>query len=46
VTVGSAARDAAAVEAALRESGFAVHEIRMIAPSMEDVFIDRLAGVG
>ncbi|HET8761251.1 MAG TPA: ABC transporter ATP-binding protein [Nitrospiria bacterium] len=46
VTVASAARDAAVVEAALRESGFAVQEIRMIAPSMEDVFIDRLAGVG
>jgi ABC-2 type transport system ATP-binding protein len=46
VTVRSAAGDAAAVEAALRESGFAVSEVRAIPATMEDVFIDRLSGVG
>jgi ABC-2 type transport system ATP-binding protein len=46
VTVGSAERDAATVETALRGSGFAVREVRAIPATMEDVFIDRLAGVG
>jgi ABC-2 type transport system ATP-binding protein len=46
VTVRSAAGDAAAVETALRESGFAVSEVRAIPATMEDVFIDRLSGVG
>jgi ABC-2 type transport system ATP-binding protein len=42
VTVPSAERDAELVGARLREFGFAMHEVRPIAATMEDVFIDRL----
>lgn len=46
VTVDSAERDGPAVEAALREAGLAVFEVRAMVPSMEDVFIDRIAHKG
>lgn len=44
VTVGSVETDVPAVESALGEAGLVVHDVREIAPSMEDVFIERLAG--
>lgn len=46
VTVDSAERDGPAVEAALREAGLEVFEVRAMVPSMEDVFIDRIAHKG
>jgi ABC-2 type transport system ATP-binding protein len=46
VTVDSAERDGPAVEAALREAGLEVFEVRAVVPSMEDVFIDRIAHKG
>ena len=46
VTVDSAERDGPAVEAALREAGLDVFEVRAMVPSMEDVFIDRIAHKG
>ncbi|MBI3608926.1 MAG: ABC transporter ATP-binding protein [Nitrospirae bacterium] len=46
VTVDSAERDGPAVEAALREAGLEVFEVRAMVPSMEDVFIDRMAHKG
>jgi ABC-2 type transport system ATP-binding protein len=42
LTVPSAA-DGPAVEAALRQAGFAPREVRPIPPSLEDVFIERIA---
>ncbi len=42
-TVGSAARDAAAIETALRGEGFAVSDVERIEPTLEDVFIERVA---
>ena len=46
VTVDSAERDGPAVEAALREAGLQVFEVCAVVPSMEDVFIDRMAKNG
>jgi ABC-2 type transport system ATP-binding protein len=46
VTVESGERDGPAIEAALRAAGLEVLEVRDVAPSMEDVFIDHLAGAG
>jgi ABC-2 type transport system ATP-binding protein len=46
VTVASADRDSPALESTLREAGLDVQEIRKIAPSMEDVFIERLEEAG
>jgi len=43
VKVDSAETDGPVVEAALREAGFPVLEMNMVQPSMEDVFIDRIA---
>lgn len=43
LAVDEARRDVAAVEAALRGAGMQAPEIREIAPSMEDVFIDQIA---
>jgi hypothetical protein len=43
LTVESAARDGAAVESALRDAGFAVQERERIEPTLEDVFIERVA---
>jgi ABC-2 type transport system ATP-binding protein len=43
LTVPSAASDGPAVEAALRQAGFAPREARPIPPSLEDVFIERIA---
>ena len=46
VTVESGERDGPAIEAALRAAGIEVLEVRGVPPSMEDVFIDHLAGAG
>jgi ABC-2 type transport system ATP-binding protein len=43
LTVPSAAADGPAVEAALRQAGFAPREVKPIPPSLEDVFIERIA---
>jgi ABC-2 type transport system ATP-binding protein len=43
LTVPSAASDGPAVEAALRQAGFAPRDARPIPPSLEDVFIERIA---
>jgi ABC-2 type transport system ATP-binding protein len=43
LTVPSASSDGPAVEAALRQAGFAPREARPIPPSLEDVFIERIA---
>jgi ABC-2 type transport system ATP-binding protein len=43
LTVPSAQADGPAVEAALRDAGFAPREVRPISPSLEDVFIERIA---
>ena len=43
LTVPSATADGPAVEAALRQAGFAPREARPIPPSLEDVFIERIA---
>ncbi len=42
LSVASARRDAEAIMEGLRGAGFAVHDARPIAPSMEDVFVARL----
>jgi ABC-2 type transport system ATP-binding protein len=44
LTVAAAATDGPAVAAALRAADFAVGEPRRIVPSLEDVFIERIAG--
>ena len=44
LTVAAAATDGPAVAAALRAAGFAVGEPRRVVPSLEDVFIERIAG--
>lgn len=44
ITVGSAERDAPAVREALAAAGFSIRSIERIAPNMEDVFIQRIAG--
>jgi len=46
VTVESGERDGPTIEAALRAAGLEVLEVRDAVPSMEDVFIDHLAGAG
>jgi len=46
LTVGSAAADGPAVRAALAAAGFPVLDLQVVEPSMEDVFIDRIAGTG
>jgi ABC-2 type transport system ATP-binding protein len=46
VTVESGERDGPAIEAAIRAAGIEVLEVRDVAPSMEDVFIDHLATAG
>ncbi len=43
VTVRDAGADAPQVEAALRDGGFSVRELRPVEPSLEDVFIMRIA---
>jgi drug efflux transport system ATP-binding protein len=43
LTVASVEADGPAVEAALRQAGFAPREARRIGPSLEDVFIERIA---
>jgi len=43
LTVGSVAADKPAVEAALRQAGFEPQEARPIIPSLEDVFMERIA---
>ncbi len=43
VTVASASKETPAVRAALSEAGLAALEIKAIDPSLEDVFIDRVA---
>ena len=43
LSVASVEADGPAVEAALRQAGFAPREARRIAPSLEDVFIERIA---
>ncbi len=44
LTVASAAADGPAIEAALRQAGFEPREAHAITPSLEDVFIERIAG--
>jgi len=44
--VDDAARHAAEVTAALRAAGFAAAEAEVLEPSLEDVFIARLAALG
>jgi ABC-2 type transport system ATP-binding protein len=44
LTVAAAATDGPAVAAALRAAGFAAGEPRRVVPSLEDVFIARIAG--
>ena len=46
VAVAGAAADAPRIVAALRTAGFAVGEARPVAPSLEDVFIERIARAG
>jgi ABC-2 type transport system ATP-binding protein len=46
ITVASAERDARALESTLRHAGLEIEAIRRITPSMEDVFIERLAAAG
>jgi ABC-2 type transport system ATP-binding protein len=46
LSVASAERDGPAVTAALARAGFPVLELTAIEPSMEDVFIERIAGRG
>jgi ABC-2 type transport system ATP-binding protein len=46
LTVADAAREAPAVAERLRAAGFAVGEVRVLAPSLEDVFIERIARAG
>jgi ABC-2 type transport system ATP-binding protein len=46
LTVGDAAVDGPAVEAAVREAGLEVLDLHPITPSMEDVFIDQLDAAG
>ncbi len=43
LTVGSAERDAAGIESALRRAGFEVRDVERIEPTLEDVFIERVA---
>ena len=43
LTVASVEGDGPAVEAALRQAGFPPREVRRIDPSLEDVFIERIA---
>jgi ABC-2 type transport system ATP-binding protein len=45
LTVASAGRDLPLIRTALDQAGFTVREMETIAPSMEDVFIDRVARV-
>jgi len=45
LTVASAARDLPLIRTALDQAGCTVQEMETIAPSMEDVFIDRVARV-
>jgi ABC-2 type transport system ATP-binding protein len=44
VTVRSAAADASTIEGSLRAAGFPVTAVEPVEPSMEDIFIDRIAG--
>jgi ABC-2 type transport system ATP-binding protein len=44
LTVASAAADGPGIEAALRQAGFDPREAHAITPSLEDVFIERIAG--
>jgi ABC-2 type transport system ATP-binding protein len=43
LTVGSAERDASRIESALRGAGFEVRDVERIEPTLEDVFIERVA---
>ena len=44
LTVGSAGEAAPAVERALRDAGAGPSGLRAMPPSLEDVFIERIAG--
>jgi ABC-2 type transport system ATP-binding protein len=46
LTLGSAAADGPAVTDALRRAGFEPQRVRPIVPSLEDAFIERIAGAG
>jgi len=46
LTVSSMVNDWSSIESALRQAGFKVTTAEAVVPSLEDVFIDRIAQAG